>query len=126
MEEEKTGNDNISNIFSNEEELEEEEIKPIPEISDAEEFYIDNIYKEYKIENKEIKENNQDNIIEAKDNLSLKKSFTEDDKEDFFPIDYLISKEEINSINIDFNIKNKINKNDNDKNNNKPLNSYFF
>ena len=126
MEEEKTGNDNISNIFSNEEELDEEEIKPIPEISDAEEFYIDNIYKEYKKENKEIKENNQDNIIEAKDNLSSKKSFTEDDKEDFFPIDYLIPKEEINSINIDFNIKNKINKNDNDKNNNKPLNSYFF
>ena len=131
MEEENLDNiDNLSNNFSNKEEINddyEEEMKPISEIFDEDEFDIEDNFKEDKKEEKEEKEekeNSNDNKIKINENILLKESFNEEEKVDFFPIDYLIPTEEINSIDINKNGEDPINNDDNE--NKRPLNNNFF
>ena len=116
--------DNLSYNFSNEQEInddEEEEMKPIPEIFDEKEFNIEDNFKEDK---KEKNENNPDNKINENFLLKESLSLNEDEKVEFFPIDYLIPTEEINSIDININSKDQINIDDNE--NEKPSNNNFF
>ena len=130
--------ENLSNNTINDEEMKEKEIKPIPEIYEDEDFNFDSIYKEEKKENdkeimnneddkKEINDNNEKKIqkIEEKNekngkkineekikNIYLDENFQEEEKVDYFPVDFLISEEEINSIDINIDSKNNINDND--------------
>ena len=83
--------ENINNI-SNGEEINEDEIQPIPEILSDEDLDIEKKFKD---------ENN--NEIEQKKLILSKEELNKEDKIDFFPVDYLISKEEINSIDININ-----------------------
>ena len=113
---------NISNNFSNEDEINEEEMQPIPEISDDEDLELEINFNEEKKDNN--KENNKNKEIKSKENISLKESLNEEEKIEFFPIDFLISNEEINSIDINIDSKNQINTDEN--NNSDVLKNNFF
>ena len=113
---------NISNNFSNEDEINEEEMQPIPEISDDEDLELEINFNEEKKDNN--KENNKNKEIKSKENISLKESLNEEEKIEFFPIDFLISNEEINSIDINIDSKNQINTDEN--NNSGVLKNNFF
>ena len=111
--------DNSPNYNLDYSDVDEEEIKPIPELSDEEEF----ITQDYKDQNKNDNEKNNENKEnkdnkDNKENIILKENLDEEDKTDYFPINFLISNEEINSININFDNNTKLN-NDSNNNNNK-------
>ena len=159
MTDENNNINNFSDNASNDEGINEEEMKPIPEILDDEAFDFEEINKEGKKENeketknidediKEIneeqnknndnkeynneeqikkiedkKDNNEDNNNEKKNrNIYVNDNAIEEEKVEYFPVDFLISEEEINSIDINIDSKNNII--DNEKT--IPLKNNFF
>jgi hypothetical protein len=106
--------ENITNNISDDIDIEEEEIKPIPEILDDDELLIED-------DNNKQNENNYKND----DNITYKENSTDYNKTDYFPINFIISNEEIDNININIDKSFKINNNSNNYKG-KSINTFSF
>ena len=116
-------NEKIADIANNNSldlDIEEEEIKPIPELLDEEELIIEDC-------NNNNKQN--ENQYKNDDNILLKENSIEDNKIDYFPINDIIPNEEIDNIDINIDNSIKINNNSNNIINNskgKIINKFSF
>ena len=106
--------ENITNNISDDIDIEEEEIKPIPEILDDDELLIED-------DNNKQNENNYKND----DNITYKENSIDYNKTDYFPINFIISNEEIDNININIDKSFKINNNSNNYKG-KSINTFSF